>query len=71
MSFNEKELDFNSIRLKYMLCPSKDIILNNKVIDIIEKKLENFSHKFTSITYEEDKDTLNINISYSKNELKK
>ena len=38
MSINEKELDFNNIRLKYMLSPSKDIILNNKVIDIIEKK---------------------------------
>ena len=59
----------NNIKLN--ISPSKDIILNNKVIDIIEGKLENFSHKFTSICYEEDKDTLNINISYSKNELKK
>ena len=59
----------NNIKLN--ISPSKDIILNNKVIDIIEGKLENFSHKFTSVSYEEDKDTLNINISYSKNELKK
>ena len=59
----------NNIKLN--ISPSKDIILNNKVIDIIEGKLENYSHKFISISYEEDKDTLDINIIYSKNELKK
>ena len=59
----------NNIKLN--ISPSKDIILNNKVIEIIERKLENYSHKFISISYEEDKDTLDINIIYSKNELKK
>ena len=62
------ELDFNNIKLNYKIYPSKDIILNNKVIDLIEKieeKLVNISHKFTSLRYEEDKDELYINISYS------
>ena len=58
----------NNIELN--ICPSKDIILNNKVIDLIELKLENILHKFISISYEEDKDTLNINISF-KNDLRK